>query len=55
MTLLEPDKNAPQAWYGNLPVTSQPKGIATGYGQVSIPGLWNLIRMPHKPGMETCP
>jgi uncharacterized OB-fold protein len=23
MTLLEPEKNAPQAWYGNLPVTSR--------------------------------
>jgi uncharacterized OB-fold protein len=23
MTLLEPDKNAPQAWYGDLPVTSR--------------------------------
>ena len=23
MTLLEPDKNAPKAWYGDLPVTSR--------------------------------
>ena len=23
MTLIEPDKNAPEAWYGNLPVTSR--------------------------------
>jgi uncharacterized OB-fold protein len=23
MTLIEPDKNAPNAWYGNLPVTSR--------------------------------